>query len=351
MPYTVDARGIRKSFGGKLVLDGVDLAVPTGSIFALLGPNGAGKTTLVRILATLMRPDSGTATVADHDLLADPLGVRRSISLTGQYAAVDDVLTGEENLQMMARLLHLSPRAARARAVELLAEFGLIEARHRRVKSYSGGMRRQLDLAVSMIANPVLLFLDEPTTGLDPRSREQLWGTVRSLADEGVTVLLTTQYLEEADQLADTIAMLDHGRIVAEGTTDQLKSSLGGELVRLHFADSSGYRRALGSVAAIRADERLCSVEVATDGSAASVHELLGALSAVGAPAARVSVQRPSLADVFLALTESHPADHPPGRPADHRAGRPADHPAGHPADHLAGHPADHLTPVQESIR
>jgi len=311
MSYTVDARGIRKSFGGQLVLDGVDLAVPTGSIFALLGPNGAGKTTLVRILATLVRPDEGTATVAGHDLLADPVGVRRSISLTGQYAAVDDVLTGEENLQMMARLLHLAPRAARARAAELLAEFGLLEARHRRVKSYSGGMRRLLDLAVSMIAHPVLLFLDEPTTGLDPRSREQLWGTVRSLADEGVTVLLTTQYLEEADQLADAIAMLDHGRIVAEGTTDQLKSSLGGEVVRLQFSDRSGYRRALGSVPAIRADERLRSVEVATDGSAASVHELLGALSAVGAPAARVSVQRPSLADVFLALTGSRPADLP----------------------------------------
>jgi ABC-2 type transport system ATP-binding protein len=312
MPYTVDARGIRKSFGGKPVLDGVDLAVPTGSIFALLGPNGAGKTTLVRILATLVRPDAGSASVAGHDLLADPVGVRRSISLTGQYAAVDDVLTGEENLQMMARLLHLPPRAARARAAELLAEFGLLESRHRRVKSYSGGMRRRLDLAVSMIANPVLLFLDEPTTGLDLRSREQLWGTVRTLADQGVTVLLTTQYLEEADQLADTIAMLDHGRIVAEGTPDQLKLSLGGQVVRLEFADRFGYRRAVGSIQAIRADERLRTVEVATDGSAASVHELLGALSAAGAPAARVSVQRPSLADVFLALTASRTADPAP---------------------------------------
>jgi ABC-2 type transport system ATP-binding protein len=311
MPYTVYAKGIGKSFGGKLVLDRVDLAVPTGTIFALLGPNGAGKTTLVRILATLVRPDAGTATVAGHDLLADPVGVRRSISLTGQYAAVDDMLTGEENLKMMARLLHLSPRAAGSRAAELLAEFGLHEARHRRVKSYSGGMRRRLDLAVSMIANPALLFLDEPTTGLDPRSREQLWGTVRSLASAGVTVLLTTQYLEEADQLADSIAMLDHGRIVAEGTADQLKSSLGGEVVWLQFGDPSSYRRALGSVQAVRADERLRTVEVATDGSAASVHELLGALRAAGAPAARVSVQRPSLDDVFLALTASRTPDHP----------------------------------------
>ena len=304
MVYTVITHGVRKYFGGKPVLDGVDLTVPTGSIFALLGPNGAGKTTLVRILATLVRPDAGTATVAGHDLLADPVGVRRSISLTGQYAAVDDVLTGEENLRMMARLLHLSPRAARARTDELLAEFGLEQARHRRVKTYSGGIRRRLDLAVSMIGNPKLLFLDEPTTGLDPLSREQLWGTVRGLAGAGVTVLLTTQYLEEADQLADTIAMLHQGRIVAEGTAGQLKSSLGGEVVRLHFADPAGYRRALASVTAIRADDRLRMVEVGTDGSAAAVHELLGLLGAAGAAAARVAVDRPSLDDVFRALTE-----------------------------------------------
>jgi ABC-2 type transport system ATP-binding protein len=306
MSYTVKATGIRKSLGGTVVLDRVDLVVPTGSIVALLGPNGAGKTTLVRILATLIRPDAGTATVAGRDLLADPLGVRRSISLAGQYAAVDDVLTGAENMHMMTRLLHLSPAAARARGAELLAEFGLFEARDRRVKTYSGGMRRRLDLAISMIARPALLFLDEPTTGLDPRGREQLWGTVRGLADEGVTVLLTTQYLEEADQLADVIALLDHGRIVATGTADELKSSLGGEVVRLQFADAAGYRRALGSVTASRVDERLRIVEVGTDGSAASVHELLGLLRAAGAPASRVSVDRPSLDDVFLSLTKSH---------------------------------------------
>jgi ABC-2 type transport system ATP-binding protein len=305
MTYTVTASGIRKAFGGKPVLDGVDLAVETGSIFALLGPNGAGKTTLVRILATLVRPDAGTATVAGHDLLADPVGVRRSISLTGQYAAVDDMLTGEENLRMMARLLHLSPPTAKARAAELLAGFGLEGARARRVKTYSGGMRRRLDLAISMIARPRLLFLDEPTTGLDPRSREQLWGFVRELAGEGVTVLLTTQYLEEADQLADRVAMLHHGRIVAEGTPGQLKSSLGGEVVRLQFADSAGYRRAVASLTAIRADERLRTVDVGTDGSAAAVHDLLGLLRAAGAPAARVSVDRPSLDEVFLSLTES----------------------------------------------
>ena len=309
MTYTVEAEGIRKSFGsgktGKLVLDGVDLAVETGSIFALLGPNGAGKTTLVRILATLIRPDAGTATVAGRDLLTDPVAVRRSISLTGQYAAVDDMLTGDENLRMMARLLHLRPREAADRSAGLLAEFGLADARDRRVKTYSGGMRRRLDLAISMIVRPALLFLDEPTTGLDPRSREQLWGTVRKLADEGVTVLLTTQYLAEADQLADRIALLDHGRIVAEGSADELKSSLGGEVVRLQFADPGDYKRALREVDAIGADERLRTVKVGTDGSAASVYRLLGQLQAAGAPAARVSVDRPSLDDVFLSLTDS----------------------------------------------
>jgi len=228
MSYTVRARGIRKAFGGKQVLDGVDLAVPANSVFALLGPNGAGKTTLIRILATLTRPDSGTATVNAHDLHSDPRGVRRSISLAGQYAAVDQILTGRENLVMMGRLLRLSRQAARHRADELLEDFGLADAADTRVKAYSGGMRRRLDLAVSMVVRPPLLFLDEPTTGLDPRSRQQLWCVVKGLADAGVTVLLTTQYLEEADRLASTVAVLHHGRIVAEGTPAELKSRADG---------------------------------------------------------------------------------------------------------------------------
>ena len=228
MIYTVEALGIRKAFGGKQVLDGVDLTVPKGQIVALLGPNGAGKTTLIRILATLLRPDAGTAVIAGHDLLADPVGVRRAISLTGQYAAVDDMLTGEENLRMMARLRHLPPREARDRANQLLSEFDLDDARRRLVKTYSGGMRRRLDLAASLIARPELLFLDEPTTGLDPRSRDQLWSAVVDLARRGgVTVLLTTQYLMEAEQLADDVAVLHQGRIVAQGTPGQLKSALG----------------------------------------------------------------------------------------------------------------------------
>ena len=228
MTYTVEALGIRKAFGGKEVLDGVDLTVSKGQIVALLGPNGAGKTTLIRILATLLRPDAGAATIAGHDLLADPVGVRRAISLTGQYAAVDDMLTGEENLRMMARLRHLPPREARDRANQLLSGFDLDDARRRLVKTYSGGMRRRLDLAASLVARPELLFLDEPTTGLDPRSRDQLWSAVADLArQDGVTVLLTTQYLIEAEQLADDVAVLHQGRIVAQGTPGQLKSALG----------------------------------------------------------------------------------------------------------------------------
>jgi ABC-2 type transport system ATP-binding protein len=227
MTYTVNAVGIRKAFRAKTVLDGVDLAVPAGQIVALLGPNGAGKTTLIRILATLLRPDAGTATVAGHDLLADPAGVRGAISLTGQYAAVDDMLTGEENLRMMARLRHLPPREAKDRAAYLLRQFDLADAGRRLVKTYSGGMRRRLDLAISLITRPELLFLDEPTTGLDPRSRDQLWTAVKGMSADGVTVLLTTQYLAEAEQLADKITMLHEGRIVAEGTADQLKSAVG----------------------------------------------------------------------------------------------------------------------------
>ena len=303
MPYTVNATGISKSFGSRIVLDGVDLAVETGTVFALLGPNGAGKTTMVRILATLIRPDFGAATIAGHDVLTDPVGVKRSISLTGQQTAVDDLLTGEENLLMMGRLWHLPRRTAAARATELLAAFDLADAADRRAGTYSAGMMRRLDLAISMIERPALLFLDEPTTGLDPRSREQLWATVRSLTDDGVTVLLTTQYLEEADALADRIALLDHGRIAAEGTADELKSSLGREVVQLQFADSASYDAALGVLDPAAADLQLCTVEFETDGSAAQLYSALGRLEAAGAPALKVSIRRPSLDDVFFSLT------------------------------------------------
>jgi ABC-2 type transport system ATP-binding protein len=272
-------------------------------VLALLGPNGAGKTTMIRILATLMRPDAGTATIAGHDLRTDPAGVKRSISLTGQFAAVDEVLTGRENLEMMARLLRLPRRAAQGRAAELLAEFGLADAADRRAAKYSGGLRRRLDLAISMIARPPLVFLDEPTTGLDPRSREQVWSTVRRLVDEGVTVLLTTQYLEEADQLADTVAVLDHGRVVARGTPDELKARLGAEVVRLQFTDLAGYERALRELDPVRADGRLHTIDVVTGGTAREVLQILGRLQQAGAPAHKVSTYRPSLDDVFLSVT------------------------------------------------
>jgi ABC-2 type transport system ATP-binding protein len=288
MTYTVEASEITKSFGEHRALDGVDLRIEGGSVFGLLGPNGAGKTTMVRVLATLTRPDSGSATVAGHDLLADPMGVKRSISLTGQFAAVDDVLTGRENLDLIARLRRLPCRAARARTAELLDTFALTDAADRRAGTYSGGMRRRLDLAMGMVERPRLLFLDEPTTGLDPRSREGLWDTVARLVEEGVTILLTTQYLEEADRLADTIAVLDRGRIVARGTAEELKARVGGATMKLRLADGT-------------------ALELPTDGSAADIRRTLERLDAEGIASPQVSIERPTLDDVFLHLTDNHP--------------------------------------------
>jgi ABC-2 type transport system ATP-binding protein len=227
MTYTIETLGLTKSFRGRSVLAGLDLAVEAGSVFALLGPNGAGKTTTVRILSTLLRGDGGTARVAGYDVAAEPRRVRAAIGLTGQYAAVDEMLTGEENLRMMARLRHLHRPAARRRVAELLEQLDLVEAAGRRVATYSGGMRRRLDLAMSQVTTPPVVFLDEPTTGLDPRSRRDVWDAVAGLTDAGTTVLLTTQYLEEADRLADRIAMIDGGRVVAEGTAGELKASVG----------------------------------------------------------------------------------------------------------------------------
>jgi ABC-2 type transport system ATP-binding protein len=309
MSYTVQATGITKSFGSHLVLDHVDLALETGSIFALLGPNGAGKTTMVRILATLVRPDAGAATIAGHDLLGEPMAVKRSIGLTGQFAAIDDLLTGQENLEMMARLRHVPRRAIPTRVHELLARFDLTDARDRRTATYSGGMKRRLDLAISMIEPPKLLFLDEPTTGLDPRSREHLWGTVRGLVDEGVTVLLTTQYLEEADWLADTVALLDSGRIVAQGTAGELKAGLSAEILRLEFGDRASYEHARGCLDVVCAQHRQRTLDVTTDGSSGDVYQTLGRLAAAGIAAQKVSIHRPTLDEVFISLTDSEPGN------------------------------------------
>ena len=301
----IRASGITKSYGDHKVLRGVDLTVPAGSVFALLGPNGAGKTTLVRILATLSRPDSGTATVAGYDLVRQAAAVRASISLTGQNVAVDELLTGVENLVMIGRLRRLSRADARRRAAELLERVDLVDAGRRRVKTYSGGMRRRLDLAMSLVTGPPVIFLDEPTTGLDPRSRQQMWAAVSELARGGSTIFLTTQYLEEADQLADRIMMIDKGSVVAEGTAQELKWRLEGERVVLTFADTPSFEKALSDVDYVNVDAERRMVSISTDGSAAQVRHLLDRMDTLGAAVDKVAVQQPTLDDVFLALTSS----------------------------------------------
>ncbi|WP_425441202.1 ABC transporter ATP-binding protein [Ruania alba] len=284
MNTAIDVRGLRKSFGPVEVLGGLDLRVESGTVHALLGPNGAGKTTLVTILATLLRPDAGTVQIAGADLIDDPVGVRRRIALTGQSAAVDEVLTAEENLRMMAGLHGLRGRAARSRSRELIERFGLTGAADRRVKTYSGGMRRRLDLALSLVVAVPVVFLDEPTTGLDPRSRRELWEVIRALRADGTTVLLTTQYLEEADELADTVSILRDGRIVAEGTPAELKRAVGEEVVEV--------RDAVGAL--LHAEP--------TDGTSAGLRRALDAIDALGVTG-ELAVRRPSLDDVFFALT------------------------------------------------
>lgn len=284
MTAAIDVRGLRKSFGRTEVLSGIDLAVEPGTVFALLGPNGAGKTTLISILATLVAPDAGTARVGGADVVTDPAGVRSAISLTGQSAAVDDMLTGGENIRMMARLRGLNSAEARRLEAELLQRFDLAGAGRKLVSTYSGGMRRRLDLALSLVSTPRVLFLDEPTTGLDAHARLELWDVIRSLRAGGTTVLLTTQYLEEADRLADRIAVLDHGVIVAEGTADELKSRTGGEVVELRD----------------ERDELLRSIP--TDGTVAGLRRAIEQLDAEGVEGV-VTVRRPSLDDVFLSLT------------------------------------------------
>jgi len=300
----IETAGLRKSYDDREVLRGIDLSVPAASVFALLGPNGAGKTTLVRLLATLIRPDGGTATVAGHDVVREPRRVQAAISLTGQSAAVDELLTGTENLVMLGRLRRLGRRVARRRAAELLEQFDLVDAGGRLVRTYSGGMRRRLDLAAGLVIAPQVLFLDEPTTGLDPRSRQTTWAAVRALADRGVTVLLTTQYLEEADQLADRIAFIDAGEIIAAGRPAELKAQLAGERVELRIGTPEMAGRALTVLAGMPVAEQHGALTVPTDGSAAQVRELLNRLDAAGVTVDQVAVHRPTLDDVFLTLTK-----------------------------------------------
>jgi daunorubicin resistance ABC transporter ATP-binding subunit len=314
----VEVRGLMKTFGDVVALDGLDLEVGKGTVLGLLGPNGAGKTTLVRILATLLEPTAGRAEVLGHDVVSDSLAVRRRIGLAGQFAAVDAELTGRENVEMIARLYRLSPAQSRQRAAELIERFGLVDAADRRVGTYSGGMRRRLDLAAGLIGRPPVVLLDEPTTGLDPRSRQELWSVVDELRREGTTVLLTTQYLEEADRLAQRIVVVDHGRIAAEGSPAQLKTAVGGSVLSVRLADPARVMDASAALSSLSSGEqpRVGAVDgeirlPVADPTASA--DAVRRLDAGRLSIASIELQQPSLDDVFLALTgrpaETDPAD------------------------------------------
>ena len=299
----IETRGLCKSFGDHVVLDGIDLDVASGTIFALLGPNGAGKTTTVQILSTLIRADSGEVRVAGHDPLREPDAVRAAIGVTGQFSAVDNLLTGEENLLLMADLHHLSRSEGRKRAAELLERFDLVDAAKKLPATYSGGMRRRLDLAMTLVGDPRIIFLDEPTTGLDPRSRHTMWQIIRDLVAGGVTILLTTQYLEEADLLADRIAVLDQGKLVAQGTPDELKRLIPGGHIRLQFADASGFESAARTLGEVARNDNELTLQVPTDGSVRSIKALLDRLDDQSIVVNEFSIHTPDLDDVFFALT------------------------------------------------
>ncbi len=302
-PAAITVTGLRKSFGDKVVLDGIDLTVSEGTIFALLGPNGAGKTTAVQILSTLLPADGGAVRVAGHDLAAEPDAVRAAIGVTGQFSAVDNLLTGEENLRLMTDLHHLGRAAGRRRAAALLRQFGLEEAAAKTAATYSGGMRRRLDLAMTLTGDPKLIFLDEPTTGLDPRSRRTMWQIIRALAADDVTIFLTTQYLDEADQLADRIAVLDHGRIVVAGTPDELKRRIPGGHLELEFASFDDLTVAAGLVNATSRDDDALTLQVPSDGSLDSLRSLIDKLDLAAVAVAKLSIHSPDLDDVFFAFT------------------------------------------------
>jgi ABC-2 type transport system ATP-binding protein len=299
----IETRGLCKSFGKHVVLDGIDLDVAAGTIFALLGPNGAGKTTMVQILSTLISADGGEARVAGHELAREPDAVRAVIGVTGQFSAVDNLLTGEENLLLMAGLHHLDRSEGRRRAAALLDRFVLVDAARKTPTTYSGGMRRRLDLAMTLVGDPRVIFLDEPTTGLDPRSRHTMWQIIRDLVASGVTILLTTQYLEEADQLADRIAVLDQGKLVAQGTPDELKRRIPGGHIRLQFADASGLESAARTLGEVARDDNELTLQIPTDGSVRSLRAVLDRLDDESIAVNDLSIHTPDLDDVFFALT------------------------------------------------
>ncbi|MFD7122785.1 MULTISPECIES: ATP-binding cassette domain-containing protein [Streptomyces] len=301
----IAATGLRKSYGDKTVLDGIDLAVPAGTVFALLGPNGAGKTTVVKILSTLISPGAGSGEirVGGHDLATDPQAIRSAIGVTGQFSAVDGLITGEENMLLMADLHHLSRREGRRVAAELLERFDLVDAAKKPASTYSGGMKRRLDIAMTLVGSPRIIFLDEPTTGLDPRSRHTMWGIIRNLVSDGVTVFLTTQYLEEADELADRIAVLNDGKIAAEGSAEELKRIVPGGHIRLRFTDPDAYRSAAGALREVTRDDEALALRIPSDGSQRELRSILDRLESAAIEADELTVHTPDLDDVFFALT------------------------------------------------
>ncbi|XVV12645.1 ATP-binding cassette domain-containing protein [Actinoplanes sp. CA-131856] len=300
----IAANGLRKSYGDKVVLDGVDLAVPEGTIFSLLGPNGAGKTTAVKILSTLISPGGGEVRVGGHDLAADPQAVRAAIGVTGQFSAVDGLITGEENMLLMADLHHLPRAEGRRRAAELLARFDLADAAGKPASTYSGGMKRRLDIAMTLVGRPRIIFLDEPTTGLDPRSRHTMWQIIRELVTDGVTVFLTTQYLEEADQLADRIAVLNNGVIAAEGSAAELKRLIPGGHVLLRFTNPNTYQGAAAALPDATRDDQSLALQISSGGTQRELRAVLDRLDAAGVDADELTVHTPDLDDVFFALTQ-----------------------------------------------
>ncbi|GAB2863370.1 daunorubicin resistance protein DrrA family ABC transporter ATP-binding protein [Streptomyces deserti] len=301
----IAATGLRKSYGDKTVLDGIDIHVPAGTVFSLLGPNGAGKTTVVSVLSTLISADGGQARIAGHDLTSEAQAVRAAIGVTGQFSAVDGLITGEENMLLMADLHHLPKLEGRRATAELLERFDLVEAAKKPASTYSGGMKRRLDIAMTLVGNPRIIFLDEPTTGLDPRSRHNMWQIIRELVAGGVTVFLTTQYLEEADQLADRIAVLNGGRIVAQGSAEELKRLVPGGHVRLRFSDPVAYERAATALRETTRDDEALTLQIPSDGSQRELRAILDWLDTAGIEADELSVHTPDLDDVFFALTGS----------------------------------------------